>query len=150
MRVYRITARQYANDPLNGIGAASSGARWNSKGVRMGYTGSTRSLVTLEMLVHVSRDSVPTDRVMVLIDIPDDAIVTLDPLPRGWDKLLYDTEVQAVGDAWIRRGDSLALRVPSAVVRQEFNILVNPAHARFREVVVAPHEPLVLDQRLFD
>jgi len=150
MRVYRITAQRYANDPLNGIGAALSGARWNSKGVRMGYAGSSRSLVTLEMLVHVSRESVPTDRVMVPIDIPDDAIAVLEPLPPGWNRLPYRAAVQAAGDAWILRGDSLALRVPSAIVPSEFNVLVNPAHARLRDVVVAAHEPLVLDPRLFD
>lgn len=148
MRVYRITDRSYAADPLNGIGAAQAGGRWNSRGIRVAYTGESRSLVLLEMLVHIDRNCVPPSHVLVPIDIPDAAIADLPLLPAGWDRHPYDPQVQSVGDQWIADGTSLALRVPSAVVRGEFNILVNPVHPTFAQVVVHPHEPLVVDARL--
>lgn len=150
MRVYRITGRAYADDPLSGIGAAITGARWNSKGIRMGYTARSRSLAILELLVHVGRRSVPLDRVMVPIDIPDDAVDVLDHPPDGWNALPYRANVQAVGDVWIQEGRSLALRIPSAIVPDEFNVLVNPLHARRGEVVVHAPGALVWDSRLFE
>jgi len=149
MRVYRITSLSYADDPLSGIGAAITGARWNNKGVRMAYTAASRSLAILELLVHVGRQSVPLDRVMVPIDIPDDATEAIASLPSGWNALPYNAEVQAAGDRFVRDGRSLALRIPSAIVPEEFNVLVNPLHARRADVVVHPPGDLVWDVRLF-
>jgi hypothetical protein len=104
----------------------------------------------LELLVHVSdRRNVPSDRVIVPIEVPDDSIDTLESLPRGWDKLPYSPTVQRAGDDWARSARQLALRVPTAVVRDEWNVLVNPLHARFAEIVIGRAEPLVLDGRLF-
>lgn len=150
MRAYRITTLTLAHDCLAGIGAALYGGRWNSKGTRIGYTAGSRSGAILEMLVHVGdRRNVPVDRVIVPIDVPDDAIGMLDTLPRGWDKLPYSPAVQRAGDTWARTGSELALRVPSAVVREEWNVLINPLHERFGEIVIGKAEPLVLDARLF-
>lgn len=150
MRVFRITTQSLAHDCLSGIGAALYGGRWNSKGTRIGYTAASRSGAILELLVHVGdRRNVPVDRVMVAIDLPDDAIDMLDVLPRGWDKLPYSPAVQRAGDAWARAARGLALRVPSALVRGEWNVLVNPLHARFGEIAIGKPEPLVLDARLF-
>lgn len=149
MRVYRITARAYRDAPLSGMGAALTGGRWNSRGTRMGYAAQYRSLALLEMLVHVQRTSVPGDRVMVAIEVPDEAIQTATDLPAGWDRLPYAPAVQAAGDAWARSRASLALRVPSAIVKDEWNLLVNPLHERMPEIRVEACETLVLDDRLF-
>jgi RES domain-containing protein len=148
MRVYRLTARAFAAAPLSGLGAAISGARWNSIGTRMGYTSTSRALAMLEILAHVRLTHMPTDRVFVPIDIPDDAVVDLVDYPEGWDRVPYSATVQAAGDAWIASGSSLALRVPSAIVPAEFNVLVNPAHARAAEILVHAAEAAVLDPRL--
>ncbi len=150
MRVYRITTQALAHDCLAGIGAALYGGRWNSKGTRIAYTAASRSGAILEMLVHVGdRRNVPADRVIVPVDVPEDTIGQLDTLPRGWDKLPYSSTVQRAGDNWIRGGRELALRVPSVLVREEWNVLINPLHARFGEIAIGKVEPLVLDGRLF-
>lgn len=150
MHVYRITARQHAHDPLSGQGAAISGARWNSVGTRMGYTAGSPPLAILELLVHLPRDCVPPDRVMLTIEVPDTDIVALTDLPEGCDRLPYSTKVQKAGDAWVRSASSLALRVPSAIVPRESNILVNPLHPRMSALRVLESGPLVWDARLFD
>ena len=150
MRVYRISGAAFAADCLSGIGAALYGGRWNSKGTRIAYSAWARSAAILEMLVHVGdRRNVPADRVMIPIDLPDDAVDALDAPPRGWDALPYSAAVQRAGDAWVRESRQLALRVPSALVRQEWNVLINPLHPRMGEVRVGAAEPLVLDARLF-
>ena len=149
MRVFRISAPQYVDAALSGEGAARAGARWNSPGIRMAYTASSVSLAMLEMLVHVDREDVPMNRRLLRFDVPDDAIKTLLDFPEGWDFLPYSFSVRAVGDEWVTGGASLALLVPSAVARHESNVLINPSHARFREINLLENAPLALDMRLF-
>ena len=70
MRVWRITRSVHAASPLSGEGAARSGNRWNSAGVRIAYTSTSRALAVLEMLVHVTRDTIPEDIVLIPVDVP--------------------------------------------------------------------------------
>lgn len=149
MRVFRICAPQFVGVALSGEGAARAGARWNSLGVRMGYTASSVSLALLELLVHVDRENVPTNRRLLTFEVPDNAVTRLKELPDGWDALPYSSSVRACGDGWVARATSLALLVPSVVARHESNILVNPNHARFHEVKLLDDESLALDQRFF-
>ncbi|MBP7366919.1 MAG: RES family NAD+ phosphorylase [Pseudoxanthomonas sp.] len=151
MRVYRISRPEYVATALLGNGAALAPGRWNSRGVRLAYTASSVSLAMLEILVHVNREDVPEGRRMLAYEIPDAALAELPPnrWPRGWDKLPYSDAVRRVGDGFVRDGRQLALRVPSAVARGEFNVLVNPAHPQFGQIRLLADDPLALDPRLF-
>ena len=151
MRVYRISRPEYVATALLGNGAALAPGRWNSRGVRLAYTASSVSLAMLEILVHVNREDVPEGRRMLAYEIPDAALAELPPnrWPRGWDKLPYSDAVRRVGDGLVRDGRQLALRVPSAVARGEFNVLVNPAHPQFGQIRLLADAPLALDPRLF-
>ena len=151
MRVYRISRPEYVATALLGNGAALAPGRWNSRGVRLAYTASSGSLAMLEILVHVNREDVPDGRRMLAYEIPDAALAELPPnrWPRGWDKLPYSDAVRRVGEGFVRDGLHLALRVPSAVARGEFNVLVNPAHPQFGQIRLLADDPLALDPRLF-
>jgi RES domain-containing protein len=149
MRVYRISKPVHVGTALSGQGSASFPGRWNSQGVRLAYTAGSASLAMLELLVHLDKEDVPTGLRLLSFNVPDDAIEELDPWPPGWDRLPYSGAVRAAGDAWIAAEGSLALKVPSAVARHEFNVLVNPAHARFSEVQLLEDQELALDPRLF-
>ena len=151
MRVYRISRPEYVATALLGNGAALAPGRWNSRGVRLAYTASSVSLAMLEILVHVNREDVPEGRRMLAYEFPDAALAELPPnrWPRGWDKLPYSDAVRRVGDGFVRDGSQLALRVPSAVARGEFNVLVNPAHPQFGQIRLLADDPLALDPRLF-
>ena len=151
MRVYRIRRPEYVATALLGNGAALAPGRWNSRGVRLAYTASSVSLAMLEILVHVNREDVPDGRRMLAYEIPDAALAELPPnrWPRGWDKLPYSAAVRRVGEGFVRDGLHLALRVPSAVARGEFNVLVNPAHPQFGQIRLLADDPLALDPRLF-
>ena len=151
MRVYRISRPEYVATALLGNGAELAPGRWNSRGVRLAYTASSVSLAMLEILVHVNREDVPEGRRMLAYEIPDAALAELPPnrWPRGWDKLPYSDAVRRVGDGFVRDGRQLALRVPSAVARGEFNVLVNPAHPQFGQIRLLADDPLALDPRLF-
>jgi RES domain-containing protein len=152
MLVYRISKPEYIATALLGNGSAVAPGRWNSVGVRLAYVATSVSLAMLEILVHVNREDVPEGRRLLTYDLPDDAIHELpqDQWPDGWRQLPYDDAVRAVGDAFVREGRHLAIRVPSAVARGEFNILINPAHSRFGEIVLRSADELALDPRLFE
>ena len=149
MQAYRLVSRAYVDQALSGIGAQRSGGRWNSKGIRMAYAALSRSLALLELLVHVPRTSVPRGCVMLPLFIPDDAVESLTTLPTGWDRPPCSSAVQRAGDTWVGSGSAVALRVPNAIVRQEFNVLINPAHTRFGEIRTYEPETLAVDERLF-
>lgn len=148
MRAWRLTRSAYASDPLSGVGAARAGGRWNSRGIRVGYCCTGRPLALLEMLVHVTRDSVPADLVLVGVDIPDELIVLQGRPPEGWNRLPYSATARSAGDAWVAAGGSLALAVPSVVLPAERNFLVNPLHPEFRRIRVGPIEKFAFDRRL--
>lgn len=149
MLLWRLTRTAYARDPLSGTGAARAGSRWNSPGVRIGYASTSRPLALLEMLVHVTRDSVPDDLILVPIELPEAVVATLDALPPDCNVLPFSMDARRTGDRWAAAKSSLALRVPSVVLPSESNVLVNPLHPAFPQVRIGPPEALSLDRRLF-
>lgn len=147
MLVYRITKAVYA-DRLVASGGA---ARWNSRGQFVIYTAATRALACLENVVHRSGEGLQeTFRVMV-IDVPDAIFVetiTLDTLPTDWfDFKQYDS-CQRLGSEWLRSGRSAVLRVPSAIIPNEWNYLLNPAHPDFSRIQLIRTEPFLFDPRI--
>lgn len=151
MRVHRISRPEYVSTALLGNGSAIAPGRWNSAGVRLAYSAASVSLAMLEILVHMHREDVPDGRRLLGYEIPDDAIHVLPESrwPKGWNLLPYSAAVRAVGDSFIVDDQHLALRVPSAVARGEFNVLVNPMHPRFAQITLVADEPLAMDPRLF-
>ncbi len=149
MLLWRVTRRVYCANPLTGEGAARAGNRWNSKGIRIAYTSTSRPLAVLEMLVHVTRETVPSDAVLLPIEVPDDLIAELRPLPAGWNQYPYNEKARETGDQWARERSSVGLLVPSAVMHAEKNLLINPAHPDFSKVRVLEPEEEALDPRLF-
>lgn len=147
MELFRITRSEYQED-LSGIGAFYNGGRWNSPRNAMLYTSSHRSLAMLEILVHWHKTVTPPNYVIVCLELPDDLVTISEPklIPdwpedQQWSK---DT-----GDAWLKAGNSLLLKVPSVVVKAEQNFLVNPMHPDVVSLRITDIEPLNFDKRLF-
>jgi len=147
MIVYRISNEIYKQD-ISGNGAALHGSRWNSKNIKMLYTGEYISLSILESLVHLSKFDIPQNQFLLTIQIPDIKLeeIKYSKLPEGWQQHLNYT--QWIGDQFIATDQTLGLKVPSAVVPQEHNILVNPMHKDFKKVKIVNSELLELDKRL--
>ena len=139
MFVWRLTRKQHVDRALEGEGARRFGGRWNSRGVAVVYAAESLELALLEALVHLDVDSLPKDYWQICYEV-DDALVGGPParLPKGWDALPpYQPKVQKIGDAWVKSGASLGLRVPASVLPLRCNVLINPAHCdigRVREV----------------
>jgi len=147
MIVYRISNEVYKND-ISGNGAAINGSRWNSKGIKMLYTGEYISLSILESLVHLREIDIPQKQYLLTIQIPDIEFqdILLTKLKANWQQHLNYT--QWIGEQFIFAGKSLVLKVPSAIVPQEHNFLINPLHKDFKKVKMVNSELLELDKRL--
>ena len=147
MLVYRLGSRRYpAND---GQGANLYGGRWNHKGTPVIYAAASRALCALEVLANASE--LPVDYVVTPIELPNDLpIITLpiDGLPLKWNAAQPTSETADIGTAWARKLESVVLVVPSAVITQEQNYILNPHHDDFLRVRFLPPEPFHFDERL--
>jgi RES domain-containing protein len=148
MVVYRISNCQYIED-LTGKGAALYGGRWNSKDTYMVYTAETASLALLETVVHIGK--IPEKGFcMLAMQLPPNSIETLaaDKLPEGWSKNPAPDVLRKTGDDFIRAGRKLALKVPSVVMPEECNLLINPQHPDFKKIKVIKRRTIPIDERL--
>jgi len=150
MIVYRITNETYKND-ISGNGAALFGSRWNSKGIHLLYTSQSISLSILESLVHLKRKEFPSTQYLIHIKLPEEnetPEISYKKIKKGWHTELEYT--QWIGDQFIQNKQSLLLKVPSVIVPQESNVLLNPLHVEFKKVKIVTAELLELDKRLIE
>ncbi len=151
MRFWRICRRRYASGSSSGEGARLYGGRWNSRGVRVVYASSSLALAAVETFVNLEPNLRPADLVSIEGDIPDTlAIAQLDPkgLPKAWHST-RDESLRRFGDAWITAGETAAMLVPSAAIRGEWNLLLNPAHVDFSKVAFQQPRAFEFDARMF-
>lgn len=150
VRTWRIVKTLFSADAFNGEGARLYGGRWNSVGVAMVYTASSKSLATLELLVHLESSAPLPSYSICSVDFDDSRVETIDlaALPSNWRQSPPPTALQTIGDEWISRQSSVVLSVPSAVVPDEKNYLINPAHKNFKKLSIGKMEPFSLDSRL--
>ncbi|HVU48628.1 MAG TPA: RES domain-containing protein [Terracidiphilus sp.] len=151
MLVWRLCRALHAATAFSGEGARRFGGRWNSRGVPMVYCSPSLALAAIEMFVHLEPAQAPDDLVAISAALPEgEPGRTIEPaeLPAEW--WADPATTRAVGDAWIREGSSLALRVPSVPIRPEWNVLLNPLHPRMREVRIDQPQPFVFDARMFE
>ncbi|TWR25854.1 RES domain-containing protein [Mucilaginibacter pallidiroseus] len=149
MILYRIANCNYITD-LTGTGARLYGGRWNSEGKSMVYTASSRSLAVLEVLVHLPPLMVPNNFCVAEIEVPDNSILTLNAntLPVNWQDALPPAELKQIGNQFIQETKYLMMKVPSAVVPQEYNYLLNPWHPDIKKAVIIKTSPFSFDDRL--
>ncbi len=150
MELYRISHKNFSRK-LSGSGAAN---RWNLDGEYVIYAGSSRSLSTLEMVVH--RNSIkklPHYKLMIIsIADEEDLIdrVPIEKLPNNWRSFESYYKLQLIGSKWYKEQDSLVLKVPSAVIPKEYNYIINTKHPLFLEKVsLLRNEEYFFDERLF-
>jgi len=150
MIVYRIAKWKYLED-LSGTGARLYGGRWNKEGYAMLYTSTHLSLAVLELLANHVRELIDGSYGYIKINIPD-TLQTLryntDLLPQEWRDGMYADETVQSGTDWLMQKSSLTLYVPSAVLTQESNVLINPKHDGFSKLSILEKGELALDQRI--
>jgi RES domain-containing protein len=150
MELFRISQEEFA-DRLASSGSAN---RWNKKGQNVLYTSSTRSLSTLELIVHRSSVKPTVAYKVMFISIPDDddliRQVQIKDLPAAWRTLSGYPGCQKIGAEWCDNRETLILKVPSAVIIQEYNYVINGEHPAFNEsVALVKTEDYFWDSRLW-
>jgi RES domain-containing protein len=136
---------------LTGDGVLRASGRWHTRGRRVVYCAQTPAAALLEVLVHLEIEitELPARYRLLKLEAPDELVVArLAPtdLPTDWVENMPGT--QAIGDAWLKSRRSPLFSVPSALVPETFNILLNPDHREARRVVVLEAREHVIDPRL--
>lgn len=152
MIVYRIEKEKYLNTTLEGTGASmSKGYRWNSFNTKLIYTAESTALATLEVSVHLDlSEDLPSDRFYVAIEIPDNITileVKLEDLPDDWNAKPPTITTQTIGDDFVSYNEAAVLKVPSSIVPQEFNYLINPNHNDTRKIKIISTNNMSFDTR---
>lgn len=155
VHLWRIAADtpEWDAEDLAGKGAAARGARWNQPGDHVTYASTSISLAAWETRAHVGRGmALPWNRVLVRIAVPDDAWRAHVRLPRtlpvGWDAIPEGLVSRRLGSSWLRTGASLLLVVPSVIIPEEDNVLINPAHPDRARVSATRVRRFVYDHRV--
>ncbi len=151
MQIWRICRARFAGEAFSGEGARRFGGRWNSRGVPMVYASSSLALAAIETFVHLEPNLQPDDLVSIAATLPEgEPARRLEPeeLPTGWWADDFEP-LRVIGDKWIREKSSLALLIPSAALRAEWNVLVNPLHKAIAEIKVEEPQAFRFDARMF-
>lgn len=147
MILWRVTNRP----TLDGGGGLHAGGRWHTRGRRIVYCAPNPATALIEVLVHAEIDAedVPVTFRFVEIDAPDSiTIETVEPraLAGGWQDDVATT--RRVGDDWLHSSRSALLRVPSVIVPETCNVLINPSHPDAALIRVVRIHSRHLDPRL--
>jgi RES domain-containing protein len=141
MFIYRL--HRSVRPAADFAGALLAGGRWNPAGTPMLYASQHLSLACLEVLVHLDKSDLPPEYVWSATELPNTpGLVEVGDL--------HDIRAcQEAGRSWAYESNNLAVRVPSVVIPQEFNVLLNPAHRQYASLVWSGPKPFRFDSRLF-
>ena len=147
---WRIVKKRHADSAFDGEGARRYGGRWNSPGTAVVYVSDSRALSLLEVLTGLR--SVKPIQSYVLIPVTFDHSLVLsvqpDELPDDWRQSPPRPSTQRIGDDWVDRKTSTMLRLPSAIVPEECNYLLNPGHPDFLKLQIGEPQDFTIDSRL--
>lgn len=147
---YRIFKSKHAATWYDGEGAFRYGGRWNSQGTRLLYASSALSLAALEMLVNLNAENLLLAYSFAKVEFESEMILAVEKvrkLPKNWADSPPSTEIQAIGDEWAVSMRSVVLQVPSAVLPNEYNFLINLNHPDFPQVRLGKIEAFKFDPR---
>ena len=153
--VWRIATdtKTYEADDLSGAGAKRTGGRWNAEGDALIYASDSQALACLETIVHLNAGGLPLNRYLVAIIIPariwaKARTQTPATLPVGWDADPAGRASLQFGTAWLRAQSSALMRVPSVIVPEEYNLLINPLHPESHAIRAEKRRKWLYDPRL--
>lgn len=148
--IYRIVHERYRDDPFSGKGGLHHRSRWASKGQLVSYAADHLATATLEKLAGIVRADLMADMVYAKAEIESEqeGVLAADELPEDWDALPASDATRVIGDAWLDAGSHVLLRVPSVVLPDSYNYVVNAAHPGVADLEVVEVAPLLLDNRV--
>ena len=151
IRAWRITHARDKDRAFDGEGAFLYGGRWNHPGNRIIYVSGSQALAAMELLVNGVQPHEVDRFVCISVEFPREIVRVMDmaSLPAHWAASPAPDETKAIGDAWVAAKNSAVLQVPSAVVPDEPNFLINPLLMNSVEFKIGSARPFSFDRRLF-
>jgi RES domain-containing protein len=149
MIVYRVGSTSYADD-LSGKGAGINGGRWNHTGMECIYTSESRALAVLEYTVNVNIHSIPRALSITTIDLGRVLFrkFSESELPGDWKKYPVPFSTRDFGAGLLRKNARPIFKIPSSVIPEEFNYILNPAHPDFKKFRILDISDFVYDVRI--
>ena len=147
MKIYRMVLTEHGAS----LKAPGVSGRWNSGGKFVLYCSQSRSLSCLENIVHRTTEGLFRNFFILVVEVPDTLVVetmAMKSLPDGWQMPFNYQPCQRLGDEWVTSNRSCLVKVPSAIIHQEFNYLINVKHPDFRNIRIADTEEFTFDPRL--
>lgn len=147
---YRLVRHEFRERIWTGEGARRAGGRWNGPGTAVVYVSESRALAVLEQLVRMKPRDVLHAYVVADIRFEQSQIQRIDwhELPADWCATQAPPALQQYGDAWIAAAAFPVLAVPSAIIHDEWNYLLNPNHPAFAKLIKTEPKPFTFDARL--
>lgn len=148
-RLWRLYRAE--NGPgLDGIGGTFADGRWHTRGARVVYFGASPAIVVLERLAHTDPDLLPADLRLACFEVPDALSGVnageISPLPENW--MRNESATRRIGGQWWRERSSLLLVVPSAILPEESNYVLNAQHPQAKSLQLIRERPFTFDPRL--
>lgn len=148
MELYRLGVCRYS-DNLSGEGPKIYGGRWNSEGVPAVYFASSRALAVLEVLVHLPTGLLPSNFCMATFEVGANFTeFKTEDLPDKWNSYPFLKRTQILGNLFFKEGESLLLKVPSAIVSGDYNYIANPLHQDINKIKFLERTNFSFDDRL--
>jgi RES domain-containing protein len=146
---WRLTHERYQDQAMTGNGGLFAPGRWHSQGRRVIYSSSSLALATLELFVNLQDKEQLAHYVKTRIGIPEDLVEALEEAAlHAFLKDPDQFDSRGYGDRWLAEARSCVLKVPSRVVPQEWNYLLNPLHPAFQRIT-AETDAYQVDERLW-
>lgn len=147
IRAYRLIKKERIKTALDGEGARRFGGRWNSIGIPMVYTSDSVALATLEIFVHLPSYHLLSEYYYIRLSF-DSNLVMDAKLKKGWEARPVSKVSQSIGDQWIKKMQTPVLKVPSVIVPDGGNYLININHPDYGQIITQEAKPLKFDPRL--
>lgn len=150
LTAWRIVEARYQDHAFSGDGARLYGGRWNSKGVPLIYTAGSLALASIEIIVNLPSPKLLEAFIRIPARFTPDLIesMPISKLPEGWQSRPISPATRAIGDRWVKEQRSAVLKIPSIVVPEELNYLLNPAHPDFEKIEIGRPVVYYFDPRL--
>lgn len=149
MHVYRLVTEIFATD-LSGEGARLFGGRWNHKGVPCVYAVSSRAMAVLEFAVNIDAHNMPKHLQLVTIDVDEKSmtIIKNSELPKEWASYPATSATKDFGSDLLSEKKYSIIQLPSSVIPQESNYLLNPLHTAAQKWKIISVEKYPFDKRI--
>lgn len=150
MNIYRFGLKKFIND-ISGQGAKIYGGRWNSVGNAMLYTSFSPSLAMLEFACNASGITKTNQTSLLTLKIASNVkidSIAMNDLPDNWQQVPSPDSLKTIGNNWLKKNKTLALKVPSAIMPLEYNLLINSLHKDFIKLEIENFVDMNIDNRI--